>query len=196
MTDRLRTVSLASTSPRRLALLQSVGLDVTVVRSDYEEVNTLGPDDDPRALALRHANGKASAAQAVGPPVLVAADTIVVVDGDVLGKPRDQADARRMLALLSGREHDVHTAFVVLDRAAGARQEGVESACVRFAALDEERIARYVATGEPMDKAGAYGIQGKGALNVVSIKGDFYAVMGLPLARLDQAFAALGYELL
>ena len=196
MTERLRAVSLASSSPRRLALLLSIGLDVTVVNSSYEEDNALGPDDDPRALALRHAEGKAAAAQAGGPPVLVAADTIVVVDGSVLGKPRDEADARRMLALLAGREHDVHTAFVVEDRPAGAREQGVESARVRFVALDEQRIARYVATGEPMDKAGAYGIQGKGALNVASVQGDFYAVMGLPLARLDQAFTALGYELL
>ena len=177
-------------------MLRSVGLDVTVLRSDYDEDNRLMPDGDPRELALRHALGKADAAHDGGPPILVAADTIVVVDGAVLGKPRDEADARRMLALLSGREHDVHTAFVVADRLAGAREEGVESARVRFAAIDEARIARYVATGEPMDKAGAYGIQDKGALNVVSVDGDFYTVMGLPLARLDQAFAALGYEVL
>ena len=196
MTEKIRAVSLASSSPRRLSLLRSIGLDVTVVRSDYEENNELGPDNDPRALALRHAHGKAGAAQTSGPPVLVAADTLVVVEGVVLGKPRDEADARRMLGLLAGREHEVHTAFVVLDRSAGKHKDGVESARVRFAALDEQRIARYVATGEPMDKAGAYGIQGKGALNVMSIQGDFYAVMGLPLARLDQAFTALGYELL
>jgi septum formation protein len=196
MTERLRAVSLASSSPRRLDLLRSIGLDVTVLRSEYEEINELGPDSDPRALALRHAHGKAAAAEAHGPPLLVAADTLVVIEGAVLGKPRDAADARRMLGLLAGREHEVHTAFVVLDRGAGDYRDGVESARVRFVALDEQRIARYVATGEPMDKAGAYGIQGKGALNVQSIHGDFYAVMGLPLARLDQAFTALGYELL
>jgi septum formation protein len=196
MTEKIHAVSLASSSPRRLSLLRSIGLDVTVLRSDYEENNELGPDNDPRALALRHAHGKAEAAETNGPPVLVAADTLVVIEGAVLGKPRDEADARRMLGLLAGREHEVHTAFIVLDRSAGKHKDGVESARVRFAALDEQRIARYVATGEPMDKAGAYGIQGKGALNVESIKGDFYAVMGLPLARLDQAFTALGYELL
>ena len=101
-----------------------------------------------------------------------------------------------MLGISSGQEDALHSAFFVLDLSAGKHMDGVESARVRFAALDEQRIARYVATGEPMDKAGAYGIQGKGALNVMSIKGDFYAVMGLPLARLDQAFTALGYELL
>jgi septum formation protein len=195
MTEALRAVSLASSSPRRLALLTSIGLEVKVLKSTYEEDNELAPGAKPRDLALRHAEGKASAAQAGGPPVLVAADTIVVVGGVVLGKPRDEADARRMLALLSGREHYVHTAFVVLDRVADRRVKGVESACVRFVTLDEKRIARYVATGEPMDKAGAYGIQGKGALNVASVTGDFYAVMGLPLARINQAFTALGYEL-
>jgi septum formation protein len=196
MTERLRVVTLASSSPRRLTLLRSVGLDVTVVGSDYEENNELTPDGDPQHLALRHAQGKAAAAHAGGPPVLVAADTIVVIDGAVLGKPRDEADARRMLALLSGREHVVHTAFVVLDRAAGSNAQGVETASVRFVELKQERIDRYVATGEPMDKAGAYGIQGRGALNVSSVNGDFYTVMGLPLARLDQAFTSLGYELL
>ena len=195
MTETLRAVGLASTSPRRLALLRSIGLDVTVVQSDYEENNELGPGAKPRDLALRHAEGKAAAAQAGGPPLLIAADTIVVVNGVVLGKPSDEADARRMLALLSGREHYVHTAFVVLDRVADRRVQGVESACVRFVTLNEKRIAQYVATGEPMDKAGAYGIQGKGALNVASVTGDFYAVMGLPLARLNQAFTALGFEL-
>lgn len=176
--------------------MRSIGLDVTVVPSDYEENNELTSGGDPQQLALRHAQGKAAAAHAGGPPVLVAADTIVVIDGAVLGKPRDEADARRMLAQLSGREHVVHTAFVVLDRAAGSGAQGVESARVRFVELGQERIDRYVATGEPMDKAGAYGIQGQGALNVASVNGDFYTVMGLPLARLDQAFTALGYELL
>ena len=169
---------------------------MTVVPSDYEEDNELTAGGDPKDLALRHARGKASAAHAGGPPVLVAADTIVVIDGAVLGKPRDEADARRMLALLSGREHVVHTAFFVRDRTAGTDAHGVESARVRFVELDADRIDRYVATGEPMDKAGAYGIQGRGALNVATVDGDFYTVMGLPLARLDQAFTALGYELL
>jgi septum formation protein len=196
MTERLRAVTLASSSPRRLTLLRSVGLEVTVVGSDYEEDNELLAGGEPQDLALRHATGKAAAAHAGGPPVLVAADTIVVIDGAVLGKPRDEADARRMLALLSGREHVVHTAFVVQDRTAGTSAQGVESARVRFVELRKERIDRYVATGEPMDKAGAYGIQGRGALNVASVDGDFYTVMGLPLARLDQAFTALGYELL
>ena len=195
MVERLTAVTLASASPRRLALLRGLGLAVTVVRSAYEEDNTLAPGADAAAMAKSHAEGKAAAAESDGPPVLVAADTIVVVDGEVLGKPRDAGDARRMLALLSGREHQVHTGFAVSDRRRMRTISGVESAWVRFLPLSAARIDSYVAGGEPMDKAGAYGIQGRGALNVASVNGDFYAVMGLPLARVGLAFADLGYEI-
>jgi septum formation protein len=192
--EQLRAVTLASASPRRLDLLRGLGLEVTVVRSSYEEDNTLGPGMGPAALAKCHAEGKAAAAQTHGPPLLVAADTVVDVDGVLLGKPRDAADARRMLALLSGREHQVHTGFAVVDRGRMRLYSGVESARVRFLPLSAARISSYVDGGEPMDKAGAYGIQGQGALNVASVNGDFYAVMGLPLARLGLVFAELGYE--
>ncbi len=195
MTDRLTAVTLASASPRRLDLLRGLGLDVTVVRSAYVEDNTLASGADPAALALTHAEGKAAAAERRGPPVVIAADTIVVIDGAVLGKPRDAGDARRMLALLSGREHRVHTGFAVTDRARMRSISGVETTCVRFLPLSDDRIDRYVSGAEPMDKAGAYGIQGQGALNVASVNGDFYAVMGLPLARLGLALAELGYEI-
>ena len=194
MSERLRAVTLASASPRRLELLRGLGLEVTVVRSSYEEDNTLAPSADPALLALFHAEGKAAAAEPHGPPMLVAADTVVDVDGVVLGKPRDAADARRMLALLAGRQHQVHTGFAVINRARQRRISGVESTLVRFLPLSAARISSYVDGGEPMDKAGAYGIQGQGALNVASVNGDFYAVMGLPLARLGLVFADLGFE--
>ena len=194
MSERLTAVTLASASPRRLELLRGLGLAVTVVRSSYEEDNSLAPGMTPAALAQFHAEGKAAAAESHGPPLLVAADTIVDVDGVVLGKPRDAADARRMLALLSGREHRVHTGFAVIDRARMRRSSGVESTSVRFLPLSAARIGSYVDSGEPMDKAGAYSIQGQGALNVASVNGDFYAVMGLPLARLSLVFADLGFE--
>lgn len=195
MSERLREISLASASPRRLELLRSLGLGVTVIASAYSE-NGAAPAREPSAIALAHAKGKADAAAPSGPPVLVAADTIVVIDGEVLGKPRDAADAGAMLHRLSGREHRVYTGFAVQDRASGRRAAGVESAAVRFRALDDALIARYVATGEPMDKAGAYAIQGYGSLLVESIDGDFYCVMGLPLVRVARACAELGYELL
>jgi nucleoside triphosphate pyrophosphatase len=194
MSERLAEVTLASASPRRLRLLESLGLRVVVVRSAYEERDDLA-SDGLADLALRHALGKAAGADPSGPPVLVAADTVVDVDGASLVKPRDDADAKRMLRVLSGRWHIVHTGFTVVDRAAGASVCGVESARVKFVDLDDATIDRYVATGEPSDKAGAYGIQGKGALLVERIDGDFYTVMGLPLARVNAAARGLGREI-
>jgi septum formation protein len=194
MTERLADLSLASASPRRLQLLKSLELRVVVVPSDYEERSDVTLDG-AAALALRHAIGKADGAAATGPPVIVAADTVVDVDGAVLGKPRDHADAVRMLRALSDRWHVVHTGFAIVDRARGRRVDGVESASVRFARLDDETIERYVQSGEPFDKAGAYGIQGHGALLVERIDGDFYTVMGLPLTRLAASMRELGYEI-
>lgn len=195
MSELVREISLASESPRRLALLRSLGLDVHVCASAYDEERA-PRTGAPADVALAHARGKAGGAAPGGPLLVVAADTLVVVDGEIFGKPRDAREAAGMLRRLAGRTHVVHTAYAVVDRAAGRDESGVSSSSVRFRALDDDAIARYVDTGEPMDKAGAYGIQGKGALLVESIAGDFYAVMGLPLARLAEACARLGYDLL
>ena len=194
MSERVSEVTLASASPRRLQLLESLGLEVVVVRSSYEERDDMA-SDGLADLALRHALGKAAGAAADGPSLLVTADTVVDVDGTGLAKPRDDADAMRMLRMLSGRWHVVHTGFTLVDRSNGKSVSGVESTRVRFAALDDATIARYVATGEPRDKAGAYGIQGKGALLVERVDGDFYTVMGLPLARVNAAARELGREI-
>lgn len=194
MSERVSEIALASASPRRLQLLESLGLVVVVVRSTYEERDDLA-SDGLADLALRHALGKAAGADTGGPALLVAADTVVDVDGTGLAKPRDDADAKRMLRVLSGRWHVVHTGFTVVDRSSGTRVAGVESSRVKFAALDDATIDRYVATGEPHDKAGAYGIQGKGALLVERVDGDFYTVMGLPLARINAAARELGREI-
>src|SRR5579863_178527 len=194
MSERLAAVALASASPRRLFLLESLGLRVTVIRSAYRE-RSGASHEAPRDLALRHALGKAAEASADGPPVVVAADTIVDVDGESYGKPRDAAEAAAMLSVLSGRWHVVHTGFAVTDRRSGTSISGVESSKVKFVMLSEAAIDRYVASGEPLDKAGAYGIQGIGALLVERIEGDFYTVMGLPLARLGDAWRRLGYEI-
>lgn len=195
MTERLTTVSLASVSPRRLSLLEGLELRVVVVRSTYEERDVEHPQGPAAELAQLHAVGKADGAEPGGPPVLIAADTVVDVDGIVLGKPNDAADAKRMLRTLANRRHVVHTGFCAIDRASGRRVSGVESTSVRFAPLDDAFIDRYVQSGEPLDKAGAYGIQGRGALLVERIDGDFYTVMGLPLARLAAALRELGYEI-
>ena len=196
MNERLQAVSLASQSPRRKWLLESIGLAVTVVPSAYREEDNAEPAARPDEIALRHALGKAEQAAASGPPLLIAADTIVEIAGELLGKPRDASAARAMLGKLSGREHHVYTGFVVLDRASGRRHSGVESTAVRFVPLDDVAIEAYVASGDPLDKAGAYGIQGRGGLLVSSIAGDFYTVMGLPLARIGAALRELGHDVM
>jgi septum formation protein len=190
----LERILLASASPRRLELLQSLGVAVRVEPSRYDE-----PDDPaapPRDLAIRHTAAKARDVRARFPSeVIVAADTIVDVDGHALGKPRDAAHARQMLRMLSGREHQVHTAYAIAVPGVDALFEDVATTRVWFYALDDDEIAAYVATGEPMDKAGAYGIQGRAAALVASIDGDFYTVMGFPLARFVRALRRLGFAL-
>ncbi|MGH7647466.1 MAG: Maf family protein [Gemmatimonadaceae bacterium] len=184
-------VVLASASPRRHELLGMVGIAHEVDPADIDE--SVRGGESPTAYALRLAREKALAVAARRPNALViAADTTVVVDERIFGKPADAAEARRMLRALSGRSHVVHTAMAVA-RDGGRRIEaGVESTGVTFRALGKREIAAYVATGEPMDKAGAYGIQGYGATIVERVDGDYFAVMGLALRRLVLLLEAVG----
>lgn len=176
-------VVLASASPRRHKLLGMIGIAHEVDPADIDESVRAGESDTDYALRLATEKGVAVAAR--HPDALViAADTIVVVDGRIFGKPVDGADACRMLRVLSGRTHVVHTAVAVV-RDAGRRVESeVESTRVTFRELDDSEVAAYVATGEPMDKAGAYGIQGYGATIVERVEGDYFTVMGLALRQL------------
>jgi septum formation protein len=182
-------VVLASASPRRRDLLNLIGVDHEVRPADADE--SYAPGEDPAAHAERLAREKA-ALIAVGAreSLVIGADTIVVIDGKVLGKPRDADDAVRMLRMLSGRTHFVITAVAAAfeERMASA----VEQVSVTFRELGDDEIEAYIATGEPMDKAGAYGIQGYGATIVKRIEGDYFAVMGLPLVRLVVLMAELG----
>jgi septum formation protein len=190
----LTEILLASASPRRRELLASLGLRVVVAPSDVDEGDR--PGLAPRDLARLHAGAKADvAAGRERERVIVAADTVVDVDGRALGKPRDAAQARDMLRTLSGRNHWVHSAYALVDGPSGRRIEGSVSTEVRFYSLDADEIERYVATGEPLDKAGAYGIQGRGAALVERIAGDFYTVMGLPLGEIVRHLRDLGYAL-
>jgi septum formation protein len=195
MTKPLASVALASISPRRKYLLETLGLSVQVVPTAYEEKELAGITNAGDA-ALHHALAKAELAEHTGPPVLIAADTIVELDGEMLGKPRDPAQALDMLRKLAGRHHHVYTGFTIMDRSSKRGLSGVEATLVRFLPLSGEEIAAYVATGEPMDKAGAYGILGRGALLVSSVSGDFYTVVGLPLARIGAGVRELGYRIL
>jgi septum formation protein len=182
-------VVLASSSPRRRELLNLIGIAHDVRPANLDE--TRRPRESPQHHAERLAREKAGAVAVRDPDVVtIAADTIVVIDRKVLGKPLDRMDAARMLRMLSGRRHTVLTAVAV------ARGEQLESAVeevrVKFRRLSEDEIDEYIATGEPMDKAGAYGIQGFGATIVERVEGDYFAVMGLPLVTLVRLLDAVG----
>lgn len=181
---------LASASPRRRELLERIGIPLDVVPVDVDESPV--PGEAPERLARRLARAKALAARAraEGRPVL-AADTIVVLGGEILGKPRDGADARRMLRLLSGRWHEVLTAVALL-LPDGRLLDGIGRTAVRFAALQDEEIERYAGSREPYDKAGAYALQGIAAWFVEEVRGSVTNVIGLPLEETRRLFAAAG----
>jgi septum formation protein len=182
-------VILASSSPRRRDLLDLIGVVHEVRAADVDETYPEG--EKPAAHAERLACEKAEKIAADNRQSLViGSDTIVVAGNEVLGKPRDQADATRMLKLLSGRTHVVMTAVAV--SLGGRTVSTVEKVSVTFRDLRTDEIASYIDTGEPMDKAGAYGIQGYGATIVNRIDGDYFAVMGLSLVRLVELMAKLG----
>jgi septum formation protein len=181
-------VILASASPRRRELLSLVGIEHEVLPMDIDESYLDG--ETPRQHAERLARGKAESVMEANGAVVVGSDTIVVVDDTVLGKPRDRVHAREMLRRLSGRSHTVMTGVAV--RWNGRMASGLEEVGVTFRTLSDEDIERYIDTGEPMDKAGAYGIQGYGATIVERVDGDYFAVMGLSLIRLVGLFRELG----
>ena len=181
---------LASQSPRRRELLGLFHIPFTVCAADIDE--SMDPEKSPREEVARVSRAKALAVPRLPGDVVVAADTIVVCDRRVLGKPRDEADAVRMLTMLSGREHQVMTGLTVLnDQQAVTCTEVTE---IQFRALSPEEIEAYVRTGEPMDKAGAYGIQGGAALFAQGLVGDYYNVMGLPVCRLGMILQEIAPE--
>jgi septum formation protein len=170
---------LASASPRRRDLLASSGFEFDARPAAVPEVHR--PGESPRAYVTRLARDKAAAVVSTGREIVLAADTTVVLGSEVLEKPRDAADARRMLGLLSGRSHDVITGVCL--RVADRFAVSADSTTVHFAALTSEEIAAYVETGEPMDKAGAYAIQGIASRWISRIDGCYFNVVGLPVAR-------------
>lgn len=187
---------LASGSPRRRDLLASLDLEFSVRPVDIDE--TPRGAEDAEAYVRRLAEEKAAATGSPG-ELILAADTIVALDGRLLGKPEGEDEAREMLRELAGRTHTVKTALAL--REVDGREEGsrwavhVESTEVRMSRLDESSIAWYLGTGEPLDKAGSYGAQGRGALFVEEIQGNYHNVIGLPLPALPRLFGELGYEL-
>lgn len=187
---------LASASPRRRELLARIGLDFRVCESGVDEGPLLAGAADPPRLTRGLALAKAMAAGRRETDALVlAADTVVVLDGEILGKPRDADEAAAMLSRLQGRTHRVVTGVAVLDAATGRSRTAAEETRVTLRDLSPEEIAAYVAGGEPLDKAGAYAVQGLGALLVTRIDGCFYNVVGLPLARTADLLRDFGLSL-
>lgn len=182
---------LASQSPRRYELLKLITEDFSVLPAQGEEVvpEGLAPDEVVQSLAQQKAREIRALYKNNPSEVIIAADTVVAIDGKILGKPKDAFDAADMLSLLSGRVHSVFTGVCVID---GERERVfAEETKVEFYELTTEEIRAYIATGEPMDKAGAYGIQEKGAMLVKRIDGDYYNVMGLPVGRLSRLLRGL-----
>lgn len=180
---------LASQSPRRAEILSMLGFDFEIDVADCDEnVDGIPTEQIVAVLARRKAQ---AVAERHPDEVVIGSDTLVTVDGSPIGKPKDAADAKRMLRLLSGRSHTVYTGVSIIKD--GVDETFVVSAEVEFYPLTDAQIDRYVATGEPLDKAGAYGIQGRGALLVRGIKGDFFTVMGLPAAEVTRRLEA--YEI-
>lgn len=181
-------VVLASASPRRRELLTLIGVAHEVRPADVDE--RIHDGEAPAVYAERLARTKASSVEPDDMTLAIGSDTIVVIDDTVLGKPRDADDAARMLRILSGRTHTVYTAVAV--RRGDRQASAVVHVAVTFRPLEDGLITSYVATGEPMDKAGAYGIQGFGATIVERIDGDYFAVMGLALGTLVGLMARVG----
>ena len=187
-----RELILASGSPRRRELLELMGISFTVCSADVDEHLSGKPEQVVCELARR----KARAAAALHPgKTVLAADTLVHKDGQTLGKPQDEADALRMLLWLSGGENIVYTGVCVIDGESGREMAEADRSSVHFVEISEESAMRYISTGEPMDKAGAYGVQGMGGMFVSSVEGSPSNVIGLPMHLVRNMLQRIGWEL-
>lgn len=187
-------IVLASASPRRLSLLRSIGLEPEVRPPRVDETRSAGEPASRFVGRLAADKARAAAEGLAGPALVLAADTAVVIDGEPLGKPADADEARRILRRLSSREHEVLTGVCALVLPRGETAGLVESTRVRFRDIDDRLLDWYVGTGEPLDKAGAYGIQERGAVLVERIEGSWTNVVGLPVERLPDLLAGLGVD--
>lgn len=184
-------IVLASASPRRVELLGSAGIRVEAIPSRIREDFVAGETAPDHVRRLAEAKARAVGGEHGG-RFFIGADTIVVCDGEVMGKPRDRRDAERMLRKLSGRSHEVITGYAVYDAVEDRLRGGAVTTRVHFKALGAAEIAAYVATGCPLDKAGAYGIQGRAAYMIARIEGSYTNVVGLPLCEVVEALVGMG----
>jgi septum formation protein len=185
---------LASASTRRAEILHDAGFSFTVISSAIDETPYAGESAHDLVQRLAFAKAELVAARAVGPAIVIGADTEVTLDGHIFGKPRSSDDARHMLEKLSGRTHAVVTGVALIRLPDAGRITFVESTLIQFNILSPEEITRYLATGEPHDKAGAYAIQGRAGRYIPRIEGCYFNVVGLPLARLQHALTDLGWS--
>lgn len=189
----MEKIVLASGSPRRREILSKLGFDFQVKPSDIDE--KVLEEEEPGSYVLRMAVQKAlAAAEEEAAGLFIGADTVVVVDGKIIGKPRNAEEAKEQLRLLSAREHIVITGIGIVDKYHNRTVSSMEQTIVYFNPLSEGEIDAYVASGEPLDKAGSYGIQGLGAVFVRRIEGDYFNVVGLPVSRLYGLLSELGYN--
>jgi len=184
---------LASASPRRAEILRQAGIAFTVMSSAIDETPVPGESAQDMVQRLADAKAELVAARAVGPAIVIAADTAVLIDSQILGKPRTTDDARNMLTRLAGRVHSVVTGVTLIRLPDAERRRFVETTHVHFAAFPSEELDRYLATAEPFDKAGAYAVQGRAGRYIPRIEGCYFNVVGLPLARLCHSLVELGW---
>jgi nucleoside triphosphate pyrophosphatase len=185
---------LASASPRRAEILRGAAIPFTVLSSAVDETPFPGESPQGHVQRLSIAKAELVAARAVGPAIVIAADTVVTLEGRILGKPRSSDDARHMLETLSGRTHSVVTGVALIRLPDAEQRVFVESTLVYFDRLSEEELNRYLATDEPYDKAGAYAIQGRAGRFIPRVEGCYFNVVGLPLARLQHSLNELGWS--
>ena len=179
---------LASASPRRREILENISLDFEIIADESEEIMIEGekPYDTVKRLAMQKAKNIAAGIESGENTIVIGADTVVSIDGKILGKPNDEIEAKDMLLTLSGRINTVYTGLAVIETQSGKEVSDFVSTGVKFRNLSEKEIENYIRSGEPMDKAGADGIQKIGGLFVESINGDYFNVVGLPLCRLGE----------
>lgn len=190
----MKRIILASTSPRRREILENAGIPFEVIPGNYEEDMTL--DLQPDELVKLLAKGKAhDVAKNLNEGIIIGADTFVMIDGKKMGKPKSENDAQNMLKYLSGNHSSVFTGMCVIDLESGKEYCESTEIKVKFREITDEEINWYISTGEPMDKAGAYALQGKASLFIEGIEGDYWALVGLPICRLGVILGELGVEL-
>lgn len=192
-----RRIVLASSSPRRQELLSKVGLDFEVIPAEFDESAVSGsPDQVVKALALEKAREVARKVEHSRDALVIGADTVVYIDGKILGKPADDREAALMLGMISGRTHIVYTGIAVIDTVTGKTLVESEESRVHIRDLEPSEIDAYVRTGEPGDKAGAYAVQGRGSVIVDRIEGCYFNVVGLPMSRLALMLKEFGVRIL